>query len=213
MEIIRSTGVMSGDFVQINVTNGYIVNKVGNQLILVMAAPLPVKLISFDAKKRQKQVVLDWVTASEINSDYFLIEKSADGINFQNIGKVTSKGTSDIKTNYQYIDLNPFTSQNYYRLVQYDVDGKSSMSETKLVNFSDDRKIRIWPTLVSDWLNIDGEGLGDLKVEIINSTGQLVPMNGNRVSGIIDVNFLAPGLYYLRTSDDQSISNYKFVKI
>ncbi|AZQ65517.1 T9SS type A sorting domain-containing protein [Flammeovirga pectinis] len=87
---------------------------------------LPVELISFDSKLVNNQVVLDWSTATEINSDNFEIQRSIDTRNWAVIGNVKAAGNSSTKLDYQFIDTNlPVASVVYYRLVETDLDGLS----------------------------------------------------------------------------------------
>ncbi|MEL6944906.1 MAG: hypothetical protein AAFO82_19800, partial [Bacteroidota bacterium] len=90
---------------------------------------LPVELIDFKAiAERGTGVWLKWATASEINSDVFLIEKSQDGNIFKEIGKLKAAGNSFKKLDYSYLDENPFEGNNYYRLKQVDLDGQYEYS-------------------------------------------------------------------------------------
>ncbi|MEL6844114.1 MAG: T9SS type A sorting domain-containing protein [Bacteroidota bacterium] len=85
-----------------------------------------------------KDAVLDWATLSEINSDYFIIERSPNGRNFQPIGKENARGNSQETSMYQYTDVdiaNSSAKQVFYRLKQVDLDGSfsySSVEELKL---------------------------------------------------------------------------------
>jgi hypothetical protein len=84
---------------------------------------LPVQLISFDLKKEPTNIILHWKTASEINNDYFDIEKSIDGINFVAIGRVFGNGNSSEINKYLFKDYVLQNKNVYYRLKQVDYDG------------------------------------------------------------------------------------------
>ena len=90
--------------------------------------PLPVELLSFDLSQKENSVLLKWTTASEINSDYFDIEKSQDAINFQTIGRVTAAGNSNVLINYEFKDNDAKAGVFYYRLACYDYDGTKTYS-------------------------------------------------------------------------------------
>ena len=83
---------------------------------------LPVELTRFAAAAAQQQVEITWSTASEINNDYFLIQKSADGIAFETIGRVRGHGTTAVRQDYTYTDRTVI-GFTYYRLKQVDYDG------------------------------------------------------------------------------------------
>lgn len=86
---------------------------------------LPINLTYFRAKSVDNQSVeLDWSTDSEVNNNYFEVERSKDGKQFQGIEKIASKGGFNKKTNYQTFDQKPFTGISYYRLKQVDYSGK-----------------------------------------------------------------------------------------
>jgi hypothetical protein len=85
--------------------------------------PTPVEWVSFTATKQETSALLQWATAWEKDAETFIIEKSTDGKRWINIGQVAARGSSNQLTNYQFIDKEPFTGINYYRLAQRDFDG------------------------------------------------------------------------------------------
>ena len=89
-------------------------------------APLPVTLLKFEAEKIGDQALLTWTTALEFNNSHFIIQRSADGINFEDIGKVYSKKSTP--NAYNFTDNKPNKGINYYRLKQVDYDAKFEMS-------------------------------------------------------------------------------------
>jgi hypothetical protein len=92
------------------------------------ANPLPVKLVTFYGEKEQKNNVLRWTTASEKNNDYFSIEKTIDGEEFNEIGRIEGAGNSIYHNSYSLTDVKVDNIINYYRLVQTDFDGKKEYS-------------------------------------------------------------------------------------
>lgn len=88
---------------------------------------LPIELVSFTGRVDDGTVVLKWTTAAEINNDFFTIEKSDDGINFESVGFVDGSGNSNSLISYEYVDENPF-KLTYYRLKQTDFDGAYTFS-------------------------------------------------------------------------------------
>lgn len=89
---------------------------------------LPIELVSFHGSLVDKTVQLNWLTASEINNNYFLIERSADAVHYDSIGIVRGAGTSIAENNYSFADAFPNAGTNYYRLRQVDYDGSFSFS-------------------------------------------------------------------------------------
>ncbi|MBL0070474.1 MAG: T9SS type A sorting domain-containing protein [Bacteroidetes bacterium] len=91
--------------------------------------PLPVELVSFEAKCVDKQMNLHWTTASETNNELFTVERSADGFEFLPIANIKGAINSTNFINYSIKDLNPLNGINYYRLKQTDSDGEFEYSE------------------------------------------------------------------------------------
>jgi len=94
---------------------------------------LPVELVSFIGEEDNCEVHLSWTTATEENSDYFEVQRSWDGLSFQEIGRVQSAGNSNIMLNYNFTDTEVGLT-NYYRLKQVDFDGAVEYSEIIRVN-------------------------------------------------------------------------------
>ena len=89
--------------------------------------PLPVEITKFIGSCNGDYVQLDWTTASEKDSKLFIIERSTDGIHFENIGNVNAAGFSNTIKNYSFIDSTSSTD-NYYRLVELDIDNAQQTS-------------------------------------------------------------------------------------
>ncbi len=96
--------------------------------------PLPVELVSFIAEELNGDVLLDWTTASEIDNDFFEIQRSENGKDFEAIGTVEGNGTVNELMNYDFTDTNPLFGVSYYRLRQVDFDGAFEYSRVVSVN-------------------------------------------------------------------------------
>ena len=98
--------------------------------------PLPVELLQFTARYiGPKTVSLDWSTASELNNDYFTLQRSSDGIHFIDLAEVDGAGTSNTVNHYNYIDAQALSGISYYRVMQTDWDGTYTFS--KIVKIDD----------------------------------------------------------------------------
>ena len=100
--------------------------------------PLPIELVSFSGQQRESNVLLSWETATEINNDYFTIEKSDDDLEFFELGRIPGAGTSLTSQFYNYLDPTP-GKLNYYRLRQTDFDGTFETSAVIFVIFEADK--------------------------------------------------------------------------
>lgn len=94
---------------------------------------LPVELINFSANCSMNNVLLTWTTASEKNNAYFIIERSSDAVNWENVAKIKSSENSSVLNNYYHLDrLNKLEDNLYYKLSQIDIDG--TLNVFKIIN-------------------------------------------------------------------------------
>jgi hypothetical protein len=165
--------------------------------------PLPIELVSFIATCDDNNVVIDWSTASEINNEYFVIQRSKDMKNFVEIAKVPGAVNSNSIEEYQFVDKNN-SDNSYYRIVQVDLDGKSTCSNTISVscnhNFIPESLLSVYPNPAHSKLFVDLNGLSfSPKYEIISANGQNVASGiFNLESNCIDIERLNKGLYFLK---------------
>ncbi len=99
-------------------------------------SPLPIDLTSFEAQAIDEAVVLSWSTASELNNDFFTLEESKNGRDFQKFAQVAGSGTTSIGADYSYTDNNPSLGLSYYRLSQTDYDGTIEVFDAVSVVFT-----------------------------------------------------------------------------
>ena len=116
-------------------------NPGGNYWIAQMAtffagSSLPIELVSFSSQCTNNSVVLNWATATEINNNFFTIERSADGEEFTQIATLKGAGNSNSLLNYSTVDENPIYGTSYYRLKQTDYNGSSVIYSNIVVNYS-----------------------------------------------------------------------------
>jgi len=125
-------------------------------------------------------VEIEWHVASQINNDYFSIERSIDGVEFETIGTVKGAGTSSVPTTYRFIDDSPKEGISYYRLRQTDFNGKSELFDPIALEY---RKKANQLTLESAFPNPFSDQFTIKYVNDEPSTLELfiVNMNGNRV--------------------------------
>ncbi|WP_456461644.1 LamG-like jellyroll fold domain-containing protein [Reichenbachiella sp.] len=100
----------------------------------ITTVALPVELVRFTADLIDNQVELNWTTSSELNNEYFEVQRSTNGENYDTIGEIDGSGTTNEFVNYQFIDSNPYYGLSYYRLVQVDYDGTRNVHAPVTVN-------------------------------------------------------------------------------
>ena len=140
---------------------------------------LPVKLVSFNVSKSNNsdELMLEWQTATELNNDYFKIQRSRDGYIFNDIGKVNGAGTSSQLLNYSFLDNRPLNGANYYRLIQFDFDGAFKYSKIRHIDINKHTSsIVLYPNPISrDFvLAFDEQNNCVYNLRIYNSKGILV---------------------------------------
>lgn len=210
-----STPNTGADFVSSTTVN----NAVGGIIKITLGStkyPLPVELINFKAECDNNVNNISWQTASEYNNDYFLIEKSQDGINFASLTQLNSNGNSSSIQNYNSVDYMPFNGTNFYRLKQYDIDGISSYSEIIMTNCkSDNDNEDILPLSPSNqYIDAIIQGISgkSYQLKLTNVLGQIITnktmtiTDSQQTVRILDYN-LAFGIYYLvMQTDTKNIS-------
>jgi hypothetical protein len=102
--------------------------------VLCAACSLPIELISFTTTLIGDFVAIEWSTASELNNDYYVIQRSADGFNWQSIDTADGAGNSSWQIDYSREDRSPLLGLSYYRLKQVDFDGAFSYSDLQVVS-------------------------------------------------------------------------------
>lgn len=167
--------------------------------------PLPIELLNFTAESTVKNTVkLNWQTVTEVNNNYFTIEKSSDGINWNTVSTVNGAGNSLNLLNYSSLDNNPYSGTTYYRLKQTDFNGQHSYSEIKSINISLDSDIEIYPNPTNGQITIEGSQAEIEQLSIFNSLGidltsQIRIIEQTDSQQIIDISNLVTGLYFLKT--------------
>jgi len=160
------------------------------------SVPLPVELIAFDAELIEDEVLISWITASEINNDYFKVQRSVDTQQWETLEEVKGTGTTSTTTYYSTWDKQPLNGTSYYRIVQVDFDGTSAASENRSIDIVSST-ISIYPNPTSDWFVISGLDLELKTISAINELGQQVPLKGQMSKNSIrcNVSHLAQGTY------------------
>lgn len=137
--------------------------------------PLPVAFLDFTAVKVDQSVLLEWETDSEINSQYFEVERSSNGTDWNRLLTTKAAGESKDLLEYREIDNAPLKGISYYRLNQYDLDGARAILKTVSVNNElkvGANEIRVFPNPVTERMRIFGDESELQNLKIYNSIGQ-----------------------------------------
>ncbi|TLV03389.1 T9SS type A sorting domain-containing protein [Dyadobacter luticola] len=184
--------------------------------IRTACSSLPVTLVSFEATKQEKTVLLNWATSSEVNSKTFDIQHSSTGKDWKYIGSLAAAGSEASLTSYSFQDISPKAGQNFYRLKMIDIDGTyawSSIREVKM-NAGEESETVIFPNPTTDKLIIQtarSEGIRSL--QILDVKGHGLQRQAEKPNLNIDLKNLPAGIYTLKISmTDGSVVSRRFVK-
>lgn len=181
--------------------------------------PLPIKLIDFTVKEDKGKNLLQWKTASEINSDHFIVQKSTDATNYYSIGTVSAAGFSSTEIRYSFADNNPEGGTNYYRLIMVDKDASFEYSKIVSVINKEVNSLGIKYIDLSNSSNmatviINSSKSQTANISIIDASGRAVLNSGivlqkgnNTISKNIPA--MANGIYYIKlvTADETVVKN------
>jgi hypothetical protein len=189
---------------------------------------LPIKLIYFNAKLKSEKVDLTWATAAEINNNFFTVERSADGKNFERLLTKPGAGNSTRNLYYSATDENPLTGYSYYRLKQTDYDGKFSYSAVQTIKSKgsaddDESAIKIQsigpnPFTESFKVNFMLKEEAIVNIMLINSSGQIVheesfqSTDGYNTWEFIDQHGLPKGIYFVNLVYNEMKVSQKVMK-
>jgi hypothetical protein len=171
--------------------------------------PLPVELLNFEGINQHNKNILKWSTASELNNDYFILERNTGNVDFITIDKIYSKGNS---SQTQYYSTEDFEIEEntiyYYRLKQVDFDGSYSFSETIPVKTELNNNILIYFDHYDNILHVNSLREQYMIVEISDIYGRTIQKlyeglinSGNNVFKINTI--LSPGICFIRTSNER----------
>jgi hypothetical protein len=184
---------------------------------VVIANTLPVKIESFDAVFSNGEVKISWLTANELNTDHFEVEKSTDKANFTTVGKVAASGNSNAAKDYSYTDNSIILGNTvYYRLKSVDKTGAFTYSNVVSVSTNAVSKFitNLYPNPLSGGQNLKltylSEKAENVNLQVINLVGKKVSATNVSVNEgsnalSLPVGHLAPGVYYVVVSVNNAI--------
>lgn len=188
--------------------------------------PLPVELILFAGKDEGGQIRLDWSTATETNNDYFDVQHSTDGANFQTIGQVAGAGTSATQNNYYFVHHNPASGINYYRLKQVDFDGNFEFHyviavHSESIALSNNQEFSIYPNPYSTGdLTIELDNMepnSSFTLYVVSITGNVIYQNNLTVPenqkfvNLDQLNELAKGIYLVNIRQNTNLTTKRLI--
>ncbi|MEI6348003.1 MAG: glycine-rich domain-containing protein [Bacteroidota bacterium] len=197
-----STGVdMGANYVQITVpgfSEEWIHGGTNNTSIL------PIELMTFKPECLGKNAFIRWITASEINNNFFVLERSENGVDYQSIAQIQGAGNSSEILEYSYLDTQKPEGLVYYRLKQVDFNGViHTYNPVPLSCKNESMALRVVPNPFKEKISIIGSLPNETQIELFNGKGGRVYSESKNIvnSTELDLNFLAPGIYLLRLTE------------
>ena len=180
-------------------------------------SPLPVELIQFDVDCQKHTTEITWTTTSEINNNNFIIERSKDGFNFEEIGTVKGGGNSSTLLNYIWEDHSPLSGTVYYRLKQEDFNGEVEYHGVRTTTCKELGKINFYPNPFKNSINIQ---LSDnitypITIEVLDYLGRKVHEETLQTSEVeISLNDQLPsGTYFVKVVNETTHVVERMVKM
>lgn len=180
---------------------------------------LPVHFLSFDAALQNKSVSIGWKTANEVNTDYFVVEKSSNGTSFSTLQKILAKGNSSNVEAYAITDFQPLTGTSYYRLKSVDKDGSVTYSSIVPVTVMANGTIVINPNPAHNNIHVlmQSAVASNITFSVMDITGKLLVTQSATVNAgtntiSIPATSLNKGLYVLKITDNHTTQSLKFIK-
>lgn len=187
----------------------------------VLPPLLSVEWLSFKAVPRATDIQLLWSTATEVDSDYFGVERSQDGHSWEEIGRVSAAGNTTSISEYHLTDEEPLKQNNYYRIRQVDIDGDFSYSEVEVVKFGQEASvIEIYPNPVRQGASLVISSLWseDIKIKLTDISGKTLQTweqsvtIGTQVFDL-DIHGWPNGVYFISIEGEQNWQPLRFTKI
>ena len=183
----------------------------GDGIVESVTGPLPVDFAGAQALCFENSVELYWSTKSEVNSDYFVVERSRDLYSWTFLENIDAAGSSSSTINYSYKDTEPIEGLVYYRLIQVDFDGEAEI----LYTFSMENcgaEFSVYPNPTQGMFFLNAEDIsGD--IYIYNAMGEAVSFQKETTQSVkvIDLSGNESGTYYLRAIKNGKLISHKIV--
>jgi len=144
---------------------------------------LPISLISFEVAPIENHVTLDWITDTERDNDYFILQRSKDGQVWEMIGAVDGHGTTTETHVYKYLDKNPHPGVSYYRFKQVDFNGDFDFSPIRTVNFANiSDAVEVYPVPSGNQFFVNLNGFDFKRAELLDLAGRLISIETQQLN-------------------------------
>lgn len=180
----------------------------------IVCSPMPIELTSFEAKAVNNSVELNWRTATELNNDFFTLERSRDGIEFETVSVVNGAGNSTRSIDYSETDISPYSGTSYYRLKQSNFDKTYTYSEIRSVKMEEKRvRLNFYPNPVQGDLYVTSEqDVNADVISILDSRGAEISVTKVNINEkMVKISGLISGMYFFVYTDGKFKTSQKLI--
>jgi len=194
------------DYYYVQVTDSLVPGLTLHSDTLNVYTSVPVRAINLQAKATSGQILLQWQTIDELNTAFFTLQHSADGITFTNIGAKAALGSGN--NIYTLMDKSPVEGINYYRIKAIDKNGASSFSKVVSVQFTENsNQLTVYPNPARNVATIKGSHIAT--IQVLDNLGREVNLITlqDAINPSISVGNLSAGVYYLHVKTTNGEEN------
>ncbi|MDI3320680.1 CARDB domain-containing protein [Pinibacter soli] len=172
---------------------------------------LPLHLLEFAATEQGKNALLQWKTDQEVNTSHFVIQRSSDGRQFEDIGTVAASNSTGTHL-YKFIDVEVLQNINYYRLKMVDINGAFTYSDIKQVKFETEFVMQVYPNPAQQFIRVKGiEANGT--IQIISIEGKVMQqLTTTAINMQIDLSKLPRGIYVIQYKNKNQQQQQMIIK-
>jgi hypothetical protein len=180
----------------------------------IVCSPMPIELTSFEARAVNNSVELNWRTATELNNDFFTLERSKDGIEFETVSVVNGAGNSTRSIDYSETDISPYSGTSYYRLKQTNFDKTYTYSEIRSIKMEEKRvRLNFYPNPVQGDLYVTSEqNVNADVISILDSRGVEISVTKVNINEkMVKISGLSSGMYFFVYTEGKFKSSQKLI--
>ncbi len=161
-------------------------------------ATASVELGGFTATQNKNHVALSWTTLSEENNQYFLIQKSTDGVKWDEVIRIVGTNKGDNVHHYNFNEYAQLKETHYYRLIQVDTEGEPTILGAIALKVKKEIQVKLYDKTI----RIHAKEYEGLTMGIKDATGKMIKVKNLQDSDSMDVSELKEGVYFVTVFND-----------
>jgi hypothetical protein len=171
---------------------------------------LPVKFVGFNVARQNNNVLVEWVTAEEMNSSYYEVQRSENGNDWNTIASIAASGTTTLTHSYSFTDRNIATKIVYYRIRQVDINGRFVITPVRMIkNENGGTEIKVNSSSSNSiYVHFSEQVKANVVIRLTSSNGQIVSQKtfGEPVGQVmVPVQNAIKGIYIVTVTDGQDL--------